>query len=153
MTHTAGVASAIRQLHPQFSSPQWEPFAQTERRALTITGPEAGRTPSTALGRVNTRILGKAKPWELALWAHHELPVGSLDLHTGKADLVGSLPIDLSREDLPRRESLARSVQAVLAQRRLRGESAEVALKPGSMPPAMLKTLQRLNLPDMRLER
>ena len=153
MTHTAVVAPAIRQLHPQFGPAQWEPFAQTDGPALAITGPDAGRTPSIALRRVHTRILGKANPWELALWAHHALPVGSIDLHTGKADPMGSLPIDISREDLPRRESSARSVPAMLAQQRLRGQSAEVALKPGSTPPEMLKTLQRLNLPDMRLGR
>ncbi len=64
MTHTVGVAPAIRQLHPQPGSGPWEPFAQTERSTLAITGLDAGKTPSTALRRVNTQILGKAKPRE-----------------------------------------------------------------------------------------
>ena len=81
------------------------------------------------------------------------LLVGSLDLHTGKADPMGSLPIDLIREDPPRRESLARSGPAALAQQRLRSESAEVGLEPGSTPRAIPKTMQCLYRPDVRLGR
>ena len=66
MTHTAGVAPAIRQLHPQLGSGQSEPIAHAEVPTPAITGPDAGRTPFIALRRVNTQKLGKAKPRELA---------------------------------------------------------------------------------------
>lgn len=66
MTHTAGAAPCIRQFHPQLGSGQREPFTHTEEPTLAITEPDAGRTSSIALRRVNTQKLGKAKPRELA---------------------------------------------------------------------------------------
>ena len=66
MTHTAGVAPAIRQFYPQLHAGQSEPIARAEGPTPAITGPAAGNIPSIAHSCGNIPAQGKAKSLELA---------------------------------------------------------------------------------------
>ena len=48
MTHTAGIAPAIRQFYPQLHAGKAEPIAHAEGPTPAITGPGAGKIPSMA---------------------------------------------------------------------------------------------------------
>ena len=48
MTHTAGIAPAIRQFHPQLHAGQSEPIAHAEGPTPAITGLGAGNIPPVA---------------------------------------------------------------------------------------------------------
>ena len=66
MTHTAGIAPAIRQFHPQLHAGQSEPIAHAEGPTPAITGPAAGKIPSIAHRCGNIPAPSKAKSLELA---------------------------------------------------------------------------------------
>ena len=66
MTHTAGIAPAIRQFYPQLHARQSEPIAHAEGPTPAITGPAAGNIPPIALRCGNIPAQGKAKSLGLA---------------------------------------------------------------------------------------
>ena len=61
MTHTAGIAHAIRQFYLQLHAVQSEPIAHAEGSTPVTTGPGAGNIPSIAHRCGNIPVSGKAK--------------------------------------------------------------------------------------------